>query len=82
MRTFLIVITFFILACSSAKKTTQTEVDKKAQISEIAKDSIFLYFERTLCYGECPAFKITVYSDGRSHYQGDKFVEMIEKSKN
>jgi thioredoxin-related protein len=77
MRNLLILIAIFTLACSSAKKTTQAASDKKAQTEEVKKDSIFLYFERTLCYGECPAFKITVFSDGRSLYEGVRFVEKI-----
>jgi len=78
MRTLIILITFFTLACSSSKKATQVAADQKSQSEEtVKKDSLFLYFERTLCYGECPAFKITVYSDGRCTYEGVRFVEKM-----
>ena len=77
MRVLLITIAFFALACSSAKKTNETTSENKSQIIENPKDSLFLYFERTICFGECPAFRITVYSDGKSVYEGLNFVEKL-----
>lgn len=32
--------------------------------------------ERTACFGTCPIYTLTLYSDGRVVYNGDKFVEI------
>lgn len=31
--------------------------------------------ERTLCFGTCPHYKITVYSDGKVEYEGKDYVK-------
>ncbi|HSS20113.1 MAG TPA: DUF6438 domain-containing protein [Pyrinomonadaceae bacterium] len=35
--------------------------------------------ERTPCYGNCPAYKLTVFGDGRVQYEGLKYVKTIGK---
>ena len=77
MRVLLILIAFFAFSCSSTKKAVDNTPAQVEPVQEKVKDSIFLYFERTLCYGECPAYEITVYSDGRCTYKGVKFVDKI-----
>ena len=36
-----------------------------------------LTLERTVCYGWCPSYKITVSGDGRVTYEGRKFVKEV-----
>jgi hypothetical protein len=36
--------------------------------------------ERTLCYGPCPVYSVTIYGDGTVLYDGIKFVNNIGKS--
>jgi len=36
-----------------------------------------LTLERTVCYGWCPSYKITVTGDGRVTYEGRKFVKNV-----
>ena len=31
--------------------------------------------ERTMCFGRCPVYKLTVYSDGKVEYEGKDFVK-------
>lgn len=38
-------------------------------------------FERTLCYGTCPAYRIEVRKDGNCYYEGMKFTERLGKYK-
>ena len=33
-----------------------------------------LVFERTPCYGTCPAYVATIFADGRVEYEGQRFV--------
>jgi hypothetical protein len=52
---------------------TTAYAQRKAQ-SEIT----FFYelvFERTMCFGTCPAYKITVNADGRVEYEGKAWVK-------
>lgn len=35
-----------------------------------------LTLERTVCYGSCPAYRITVFADGRVEYEGREFVKV------
>src|SRR5919202_5807692 len=54
-----------IVACSA-----QTSSDKdKDQITEVT-------LERTACFGTCPAYKVTIRSDGTIIYEGREFVQM------
>ncbi len=32
--------------------------------------------ERTICYGTCPIYKITIFGDGRVQYIGERFVRI------
>jgi hypothetical protein len=37
--------------------------------------AVVIQFERTGCYGNCPAYKLTIYGDGRAEYEGKKNVK-------
>lgn len=36
--------------------------------------------ERTQCFGTCPMYKLTIFSDGRVSYEGIKFVKTVGKA--
>lgn len=36
--------------------------------------------ERTRCFGACPVYKLTIFSDGRVDYEGIKYVRKIGKA--
>ena len=38
-----------------------------------------IQLERTMCFGECPVYKVEILSDGTVHYDGDMFVEKTGK---
>lgn len=71
--TFLGLMLVFI-ACSNGKKV-QSDEKPVSESVEKQEDSLFLSFERTRCFGECPAYRITVNSKGECLYEGFKFVE-------
>ena len=65
-RLILLILTLAIAACSSAP--TQPDYS-----------NIVITLERTVCFGFCPAYKITVYGDGRVEYDGQQFVDITGK---
>jgi hypothetical protein len=36
--------------------------------------------ERTVCFGACPNYKLTIFSDGRVSYEGIRFVKKMGKA--
>ena len=36
--------------------------------------------KRTLCYGSCPVYELTIFSDGRVEYVGKQFVKKVGKA--
>jgi len=84
MNYYLYILFFFAIACNSTKNASVAEAGKKVNTEEKATeepidlgitDSIFVFLERTICYGECPSYTITVYPDGKVIYVGKEFVE-------
>lgn len=75
---YLVLISVLILfSCSPAKKVASENQKVSEQKKLLGKESVVLSFERTLCYGMCPAYKITVRNDGSALYEGYKFTEKI-----
>lgn len=78
MKWIYISIIFFTLSCSNSKKTQESK--SKSTKSELFTEAkLSLSFERTLCFGMCPAYKIQVMNDGSCTYEGYKFTDMIGK---
>ena len=40
-------------------------------------DSDFITLKRSVCYGRCPAYSVTVYLTGAVEYVGDQFVRVV-----
>lgn len=77
---------FVLPACAQHATTKKVKV-KKASKKPIATTKTamptaagpVLTFERTPCYGRCPAYMMEVYADGRVVYEGRHFVPMMGK---
>jgi hypothetical protein len=48
-------------------------------VVEPQNDSLFFSFERTPCFGSCPAYKVTIYQDGSATYLGRRFAVLEGK---
>jgi hypothetical protein len=48
-----------------------------ARLSDTDLATLVIHFERTACYGDCPAYKLTIYGDGRIEYEGIKNVKLV-----
>jgi hypothetical protein len=41
--------------------------------------NVVITMERTMCFGSCPVYVLTIYGDGRIEYEGEQYVEIIGK---
>jgi len=83
MRSTFILFLFVALglaSCKNKKKPiAEDSQNDKVEAAENQTKPITLYYERTACFGTCPIFRFTVYSDNSCLYEGDNFVEMVGK---
>lgn len=68
---------FSIAACNNTSKVQKGQEAEKTTF--FTKDSLALSIERTLCFGMCPAYKITVNNKGEALYDGYKFTDRLGK---
>lgn len=63
------------------KRTTKiVSLPQNPAVSESSQDQsqiTEITLERTTCFGTCPAYKVTLRSDGTITYEGRRFVEMM-----
>jgi Domain of unknown function (DUF6438) len=60
----------FFISIVSAQKKPQLDSLTSEQLTDL-----IIQFERTGCYGNCPAYKLTIYGDGRVEYDGIRDVK-------
>ncbi len=83
MKALLPFLALAALACNNSRRTataepapeteaaTQATAPQSDQLGGPARaDSLFLYLERTPCFGPCKAYRITVYRSGHATYDG------------
>lgn len=59
------------------KKTSKKAAATKAPAKPIPETGPVLTFERTPCYGTCPAYAMQVFADGRVEYNGRRAVPLM-----
>lgn len=59
---------------TAAETKTETVATPPAPATQ---DSLFVYLERTPCYGQCPMYKFKIYNSGYALYEGKRFVEKL-----
>lgn len=65
-------------ACNtSSPRAEHTPVDQQANkaVAPVCDHEPIASLERTSCYGWCPVYKVTVFSDGIVEYQGEHYVK-------
>lgn len=66
-------------ACAQRKQPRQTKPGKAAAaVAPKAQEPVLVY-QRTPCYGRCPAYTATIFADGRVEYDGQRFVPLLGK---
>jgi hypothetical protein len=74
---------FALPACAQNPKKTTTrkvkikKVPTKAPVTTKSEAAPVLTFERTPCFGTCPAYTMQVFADGRVAYEGRRGVPML-----
>lgn len=72
------ILAFVILAVSAAAANARTLSVRVAQ--EIPQDTL-ITLERTVCFGTCPSYKITIEANGVVTFEGRQFVKTIGTAK-
>jgi hypothetical protein len=67
---------------SSSTSGTTTMRPASEPVEQVVQDvqteaTVLAIYERTPCYGQCPIFKLTIYTDGKAVYEGRNWVDMI-----
>ncbi|MBF9142249.1 DUF6438 domain-containing protein [Hymenobacter properus] len=78
----LLLLSFFSLsvpACAQKTTVQKTKTKKASKKATPTEAGPVLTFERTPCFGTCPAYTMQVYADGRVAYEGRHNVPLIGK---
>ncbi|HKE55166.1 MAG TPA: DUF6438 domain-containing protein [Pyrinomonadaceae bacterium] len=70
----ILLMAFALLARTSTQQSTQTP--DLGALPDSALSTVTISLERTVCYGNCPAYVLTLKGDGSVEYQGSKFVKV------
>lgn len=80
----LIIISLLLLAVSCGNKRpamhqSEGTVEPPAETTEAAEvqTGVWVFYERTACFGTCPVFRFTLNHDGTCTYEGVNFVDRI-----
>src|SRR5258708_14075676 len=68
----LLICLLSLLVVITAVAFTKQQGGQLANLTDGELKAVVIQFERTGCYGNCPADKVRVYGDGRAGYQGKK----------
>jgi len=72
-RTFCFGVCLFLLSCSSSLPPSQTSHGYDESLRSNSDTLISL--ERTICFGECPAYRVTLLSTGKIIFEESSFSE-------
>ncbi|MDT4967893.1 MAG: hypothetical protein QOJ64_2630 [Acidobacteriota bacterium] len=72
-----VVLAITLAPAGSASNLTSS---RSALVSHKRRAHPVITLERTVCFGSCPVYKLTIYSDGRVLYQGIRFVKRIGRA--
>lgn len=76
MKHFLLTALAIMLAACSAAAPQATPTPTPAPAPTPDYSSLVITLERTVCFGFCPIYRLTVYGDGRVEYEGDRNVDV------
>jgi hypothetical protein len=77
---WLLALSLALPACAQRKMPRKAKPTKTAAtaVAPKAQEPVLVY-QRTPCYGRCPAYTATIYADGRVEYDGQRFVPLMGK---
>ncbi|QKG58641.1 hypothetical protein GKZ68_19610 [Hymenobacter sp. BRD128] len=74
---WLLALSLALPACAQRKLPRKAKAIPTATVSKTQEP--VLVYQRTPCYGRCPAYTATIYADGRVEYDGQRFVPLLGK---
>ena len=72
----IVAVPFLALTPMSGYRGGQTP--DLTSLSDSDLKTVTVRLERTRCYGNCPAYTLTIHGDGRVEYVGTKYVKVAE----
>ncbi|MVN78285.1 hypothetical protein GO988_18295 [Hymenobacter sp. HMF4947] len=78
---YLLALSLILPACAQKgvpQKSKATAAATAAPTPSAQAEPV-LVFQRTPCYGTCPAYTATIFADGRVEYEGQRFVPVLGK---
>ena len=70
-------VALLVAACSNSKMVAQKNYDKAVSNQEVSLEKEWVTYSRGACFGTCPNFEITIYTDGSALYRGKGNVPQI-----
>jgi hypothetical protein len=72
-------VCFSLIAAIPALAYWSQQAPQLSKLTDSDLRKVVVHLERTRCYGDCPAYKLTVYGDGRVEYDGEDHVKVKGK---
>ncbi len=66
-----------LAACAPGASDAVSDGVLSFQGQSVSASEVLITLERIPCFGFCPAYKLTIYDDGRGVYQGYRFVGVM-----
>ena len=76
---WLLVLSLTLPACAQKKMPRASQAATAPTPPAATQPEPVLVFQRTPCYGTCPAYTATIFADGRVEYEGQRFVPVLGK---
>lgn len=74
-------ILLFYFDCNSVKNNNSTGNNLQNQfVTDKLPEDLLITLTRSLCYGTCPAYTLSVKSDGSVLFEGEKFTKTVGKA--
>jgi hypothetical protein len=77
---FLLIAACLLLVIGTSVAMVKHEKNRRSISNSSAQKNLVIQFQRFGCYGDCPAYKLTIYGDGRTEYAGSDFVKQTGKA--
>src|SRR5262252_8625610 len=74
----LLVAIFSLEAINAASGYLSAQTPDLSSLSDTDLKAVTISLERTHCYGNCPAYTVTIHGDGRVEYAGKEYVKVKE----
>lgn len=79
MRYLIWLLAFSLALPACAQRKTPRKAKPATTAAAPKTQEPVLVYQRTPCYGRCPAYTATIYADGRVEYDGQRFVPLLGK---